>query len=115
MFVYLTQIQFESVWVIVNRMTKSAYFIRVNLTYSVEDYAKLYLKEMVNFHGVPLSIISDRGTQFTFQIWKSFQKGLVLVEILVRTLIPKYNGQEICTIKTVEDMLTACATDFKGN
>ncbi|WMV50031.1 hypothetical protein MTR67_043416 [Solanum verrucosum] len=57
-------------------MTKSAHFIPVKVSYSVEDYAKLYLREMVRLNGFLLSIFSDRGTQFTSQFWKSFQKGL---------------------------------------
>ena len=53
--------QHDSIWVIVDRMTKSSRFLAVKTTYSVEDYAKLYLTEFVRLHGVPLSIISDRG------------------------------------------------------
>ena len=56
---------FDSIWVIVDRMTKSAHFLPVKTSYSAEDYAKLYIREMVKLHGVPLSIILDRGTQFT--------------------------------------------------
>ena len=56
---------FDSIWVIVDRMTKSAHLLPVKTSYSAEDYAKLYIREMVKLHGVPLSIISDRGTQFT--------------------------------------------------
>ena len=69
---------FDSIWVIVDRMTKSSHFLPVNTSYSAKDYAKLYICEMVKLHGVPLSIISDRGTQFTSHFWKSFQKDLVL-------------------------------------
>ncbi|WMV29959.1 hypothetical protein MTR67_023344 [Solanum verrucosum] len=64
--------QHNSIWVIVDRMTKSAHFLRVKTTNTAEDYAKLYVQEIVRLHGVPISIISDRGAQF----WKSFQKGL---------------------------------------
>ena len=64
--------QFDSIWVIVDRMTKSAHFLPIKTLYSAEDYAKLYIHEMVKLHGVPLSIISDRGTQFTSHFWKSF-------------------------------------------
>ena len=64
--------QHDSIWVIVDRMTKSAHFLPVKTTHSVEDYAKLYIKEIVKLHGVPVSIISDRGAQFTAQFWKSF-------------------------------------------
>ena len=56
--------QHDSVWVIVGRMTKSVHFLLVNTTHSTKDYAKLYIEEVVRLHGVPVSIISDRGAQF---------------------------------------------------
>ena len=59
-----TSRKFDSIWVIVDRLTKSAHFLPVRTTYTVEEYAKLYIKEIVRLHGVPISIISDRGTQF---------------------------------------------------
>ena len=57
--------QYDSSWVIVDRMTKSSHFLAVKTTYSAEDYARLYINEIVRLHGVHLSIISDRGLQFT--------------------------------------------------
>ena len=68
--------QHNLIWVIIDRMTKSAHFLPVHTSYIAENYAKLYIRELVRFYGVPLSIISDRGTQFTSPFWKSFQKGL---------------------------------------
>jgi len=68
--------KFDSIWVIVDRLTKSAHFLPVKTTYTVEEYSKLYVKEIVRLHGVPTSIISDRGTQFTANFWKSFQRSL---------------------------------------
>ena len=62
------------VWVIVDRMTKSALFFPVYTSYSAEDYAKIYIKELVRLHDVLLTIISDRGTQFTSHLQKLFQK-----------------------------------------
>ena len=59
----LTRHQHDSVWVIIDRMTKSSHFFPVHT--SADDYAKLYIKELVKLHSVMLSIISDRGTQFT--------------------------------------------------
>ena len=56
---------YDSIWVIVDRLTKSAYFNPVKTTYQVEELAKIYLKKIVKLHGAPRSIISDRGTQFT--------------------------------------------------
>ena len=64
--------QHDSIWIIVDRMTKSVHFLLVKTTYTAEDYAKLYLQEVVRLHRVPVSIISDRGAQFTAQFWKSF-------------------------------------------
>ena len=55
----------DSIWVVVDRLTKSACFLLVHTSYTAEDYAILYIRELVRLHGVPLSIISDRGTQFT--------------------------------------------------
>ena len=60
-----TRKRFDSIWVIVDRMTKSAHFLPVKTTYYAEDYAKLYIQELVRLHGVPRSIISDRGSKFT--------------------------------------------------
>lgn len=57
--------QHNSIWVIVDRMTKSAHFLAVKTTNIAEEYTKLYIREIVRMHGVPLSIISDRGAQFT--------------------------------------------------
>ena len=71
-----TRRQHDSIWVIFDRMTNSSCFLAVKTTYSVEDYAKLYLTEIVRLHGVPLSIILDRGPQFISHFWKSFKKGL---------------------------------------
>ena len=71
-----TRRQHDSIWVIVDWMTKSSRFLEVKTTDSVEDYDKIYINEIVRLHGVPLSIISDQGPQFTSHFWKSFQKGL---------------------------------------
>ncbi|KAH0658081.1 hypothetical protein KY289_026829 [Solanum tuberosum] len=107
--------QHDSIWVIVDRMTKSAHFLPVMTTHSAEDYAKLYLQEVVRLHRVPVSIISDRGAQFTAQFWKSFQKGLGSKVNLSTAFHPQTDGQAERTIQTLEDMLRAYVIDFKGN
>ena len=61
---------------IVDRLTKSAHFIQVKVTYNAKKLAKLYISEVVRLHGVPLSIISDRGTQFTSMFWKTLHTEL---------------------------------------
>ena len=67
--------QHDSVWIIVDGVTKSAHFLPVKTTYSAKKYSKLYLQEVVRLHEVPISIISYRGAKYTAQFWKSFQKG----------------------------------------
>ncbi|GJU30538.1 putative reverse transcriptase domain-containing protein [Tanacetum coccineum] len=57
---------YDSIWVIVDRLTKSAHFLPMKKTYSIEKLTQLYLKEVVCRHGVPISIISDRDSHFTY-------------------------------------------------
>ena len=57
--------EFYSIWVVVDRLNKSAQFILIRIDYNAEQLTKLYVKEIVRFHRVPFSIILDRGTQFT--------------------------------------------------
>ena len=111
----LTRRQHHSIRVIVDRMTKSSRFLAVKTTYSAEDYARIYINEIVRLHGVPLSIISDRGPQFTSQFRKTFLKGLGTQVNFSTTFHPQTGGQEERTIKTLEDMLRACLIDFKDS
>lgn len=66
----------ESIWMIMDRMTKSTHFLLVKITFSAKDYAKLYIWELIRMHGVPLSIVSDSGSQFISYFWKLFQRDL---------------------------------------
>lgn len=109
-----THKQHDCIWVIVDRVTKSAHFLVVNTIDSVEDYAKLYINEIVRLHGIPLCIISDKGPQFTSHFWKSFQKGLGSQVKLSRAFHPHIDGKAECIIQTLEDMLRVCVIDFKG-
>ncbi|WMV46414.1 hypothetical protein MTR67_039799 [Solanum verrucosum] len=110
-----TRRQHDSIWVIVDRLTKSAHFLPVKVSYSAEDYAKLYIKDIVKLLGAPLSIISNRGAQFTSHFWRSFQIGLGTQMKLSTAFHPQTDGQAERTIQTLEDMLRACVIDFKGN
>ena len=67
-----TQKQYESIWVVVDRLTKSVCFIPVRSTYSAEYYAKILIDEIVCCHGILLSIISDRVAQFKSRFWRLF-------------------------------------------
>jgi hypothetical protein len=110
-----TQKGYDSVWVIIDRLTKSAHFLPVKTTYTASQYAKLYLEEIVSLHGVPISIISDRGAQFTAQFWKSFQAALGTRLNLSTAFHPQTDGQSERTIQILEDMLRACVLDFGGS
>ena len=107
--------KFDLIWVIIDRLTKSAHFLPVKATFSAENYAGLYIREIVRIHSVPLSIISDRGAQFTANFWKYFQKGLGTQVNLSTTFHPQTDVQAERTILTLEDILQACVLDFKGS
>ncbi|GJS38861.1 putative reverse transcriptase domain-containing protein [Tanacetum coccineum] len=105
---------FDTIWVIVDRLTKSVHFLPIKETDSIERLARLYLREIVSRHGVPLSIISDRDSHFTSRFWQSLQKALGTQLDLSTTYHPQTDGQSKRTIQTLEDMLRACVIDF-GN
>ena len=62
----------ESMWVIAYRLTKSVHFLAVWVTFTLEEFNRLYVREIVRLHGVPVSIVSDRDPRFTAHFWKSF-------------------------------------------
>ncbi|GKB67165.1 putative reverse transcriptase domain-containing protein, partial [Tanacetum coccineum] len=102
----------DTIWVIVDRLTKSAHFIPTRATYSMETLTRLYIKEIVSRHGVPISIISDRDSHFTSRFWQSLQNALGTQLDMSTTYHPETNRQSERTIQTLKDMLRACVTDF---
>jgi len=66
-----TPIGHDAIWVIMDRLTKSAHFILINISFLVSQLAEIYIREIVNLHGVPSSIVSDRDPRFTSRFWKS--------------------------------------------
>nr|GEX34980.1 putative reverse transcriptase domain-containing protein [Tanacetum cinerariifolium] len=105
----------DSIWVIVDRQTKSAHFLAVRDDYKTEKLARLYINEIIARHDVPVSIISDRDSYFTSRFWKSLQKALGTQWDLSTAYHPETDGQSERTIQTLEDMLRACAMDFGEN
>ncbi|GJZ72386.1 putative reverse transcriptase domain-containing protein [Tanacetum coccineum] len=103
---------YDSIWVIVDRLTKSAHFIPMNEKYKTERLTRLYLKEIVCRHGVPVSIISDRDTRFTSRFWRSLQKSLGTNLDMSTAYHPETDGQSERMIQTLEDILCACVIDF---
>ncbi|GKE16359.1 putative reverse transcriptase domain-containing protein, partial [Tanacetum coccineum] len=103
---------YNTIWVIVNRLTKSAIFVPIRETDPLEKLAKLYLKEVVARHGIPVSIIYDRDPRFASRFWRTLQKALGTSLDMSTTYHPKTDGQSERTIQTLEDMLRACVIDF---
>ncbi|GJV29108.1 putative reverse transcriptase domain-containing protein [Tanacetum coccineum] len=98
---------YDTIWVIVYRQTKSAHFLPMKKTDSMEKLTRLYLKEMVCRHGVPVLIISDRDSHFTFNLWRSLQKALGTNLDMSTAYRPQMDGQSEKTIQTLKDMLPA--------
>ncbi|KAI3717497.1 hypothetical protein L1987_69148 [Smallanthus sonchifolius] len=105
----------DSIWVIVDRLTKSAHFIPIREDFKMEKLSNLYISEIVTRHGVPLSIISDRDGRFTSNFWRSLQKSLGTRLDLSTAYHPQTDGQSERTIQTLEDMLRTCVIDFGGS
>ena len=75
---HLSRIQrrHDSVWVIVDLLTKWGHFLIVRMTFTIEEFYRVYICEIVWLHGVSVSIVSDRVPRFTAHFWKSFQKAM---------------------------------------
>ena len=102
----------DTIWVIVDRLTKSAHFLPIKETDKLEKLTRTYLREIVRLHGVPISIISDRDSRFTSRFWQSLQKALGTRLDMSTAYHPQTDGQSERTIQTLEDMLRACVIDF---
>ncbi|GJZ56020.1 putative reverse transcriptase domain-containing protein [Tanacetum coccineum] len=105
---------YETIWVIVDRLTKSAIFVPMRETDPMEKLTRMYLKEVVTRHGIPISIICDRDPRFASNSWRSLQKALGISLDMSTAYHPQTDGQSERTIQTLEDVLRACVIDF-GN
>ncbi|GJV20684.1 putative reverse transcriptase domain-containing protein [Tanacetum coccineum] len=105
---------YDTIWVIVDRLTKSAIFVPMRETNPMDKLARMYLKEVVTKHGIPVSIIYDRDPRFASNFWKSHQKALGTSLDMSTAYHPQTEGTSERTIQTLEDMLRACVIDF-GN
>ncbi|KAL8110921.1 hypothetical protein AgCh_026619 [Apium graveolens] len=104
-----TKSNHDAIWVIINRLTKSAHFLPIN------KLVKMYLDEVVMRHGVPVSIVSDRDPRFNSRFWRQFHDHLGTKLKMSTVYHPQTDVQSESTIQTIEDMLRTCALDFKGN
>ncbi|GJS08359.1 putative reverse transcriptase domain-containing protein [Tanacetum coccineum] len=109
-----TQSGNDTIWVIVDRLTKSAHFLPMRETDPIDKLARLYLKEVVTRHGIPILIICDRDPRFALNFWRLFQKAMGTQLDMSTAYHSQTDEQSERTIQTLEDMLRACVIDF-GN
>ncbi|GJT33947.1 putative reverse transcriptase domain-containing protein [Tanacetum coccineum] len=105
----------DTIWVVVDRLTKSAHFLPIREDYKTEKLAKIYTNKIVARHGVSVSIISDCDGRFTSHLWQAFQEALGTRLDMSTTYHPQTDNQSERTIQTLEDMLRACVMDFGGS
>jgi hypothetical protein len=105
----------DAIWVVMDRLTKSALFFPMKMTDSVDKLAKLYVNEVIRLHGVPVSIISDRDPRFTLRLWPSLQRAMGTKLNLSMAFHPQTDGQSERTIQTLEDLLRSYVLEFGGN
>ncbi|KAI3814060.1 hypothetical protein L1987_18802 [Smallanthus sonchifolius] len=105
----------DTIWVFVDRLTKSAHFLPIRETFSSERLAEVFINEVVARHGMPLTIVSDRDTRFTSRFWKRFHEAMCTRLTVSKAYHRQMDGQSERTIQTLEDMLRACIIDFGGS
>ena len=102
----------DAIWVITDRLTKVAHFIPVKTTYTTQRLARIYLSRIVCLHGVPKTIISDRGTQFISRFWEHLQQALGTQLAFSTAYHPQTDGQTERVNQVLEDMLRACVLTY---
>ncbi|GKE47458.1 reverse transcriptase domain-containing protein [Tanacetum coccineum] len=103
---------FDTIWVILDRLTKSAHSLPIRDNDPLDKLARLYLNRIVVRHEILVSIICDRDERFTSNFWKSFQKALGTELSMSTAYHSETDSQSERTIQTLEDILRACVIDF---
>jgi len=104
----------DSIWVIVDRLTKCTHFLPINQKMSLDKLPELYVREIVRLHGVPASIISDKDLRFTSRFCQSLQNTLGTQLRMGSAYHPQTDGQSERTIQSLEDLLRTCVLDHLG-
>jgi hypothetical protein len=107
-----TQSGYDSIWVIVDRLTKVSHFILVKTTYSGPQLVELYMSRIICLHGVPKKIVSNRGTQFTLKFWERLHETLDTQLRFSSAYHPQIDGQTERVNQILEDMLRDCALQY---
>jgi transposase InsO family protein len=108
-----TRAGYDSIWVVVDLLTKATHFIPVKTTYNSAVSAELYMSRILCLHGIPKKIVSDRGTQFTSHFWQQLHEALGTHLKFSSAYHPQTNGQIERTNQILEDILRACALQDK--
>ncbi|GKF31229.1 reverse transcriptase domain-containing protein, partial [Tanacetum coccineum] len=103
---------YDTIWVIVDRLTKFEIFLPKREIDPMERLARMYLKDVVTRHGITVSIICDHDPRFASNFWRSLHKALGTNLDMSTAYLPQTDGQSKMTIQTLEDMLRACVIDF---
>jgi hypothetical protein len=111
----LTAQKFNSIWVIVDQLTKSTHFIPVNTNYNAQKYTEIYISRVLCLYRVPRMIISDRGLQFVAHFWEQLHATLGTHLIHSSTYYPQMDGQTERVNQILEDMLRACIMEYQGS
>jgi hypothetical protein len=96
---------FDSIWVIIDRLTKITHFLPVKVKYIVATYAKLYIARILSLHGVPKTIVSDHGPQFVSKFWEELHKSLGTKLLHSSAYHPQTSGRTERVNQILEDML----------
>jgi hypothetical protein len=103
---------FDSIWVIIDRLIKIAHFLPVKTDHPVAVYAQLYIARIISLHGVPKTIVSDRGPQFVSKFWEELHKSLGIKLLHSSAYHPQTSGQTERVNQILEDMFWACVLEF---
>nr|GFB56111.1 retrotransposable element Tf2 [Tanacetum cinerariifolium] len=106
-----TQRRHDAIWVVVDRLTKSAHFLPIRKDYYVSRLAEIFQQDIVRLHGTPSAIVSDRDPCFTSRFWKGLQKAWGTRLKFSTAFHPQTDDQSERTIQTLEDMLRSCALE----
>ena len=105
----------DSVWVVVDRLTKSTHFLPVRTGYSLDKLVELYIRKIFWLHGIPISIILDRDPRFTSRFWGKLQKALGTRLSFSTMFHPQTDGQSERVIQVLEDMLRSYVIESEGS
>jgi hypothetical protein len=112
---YMMARKFDSIWVIVDRLSKSAHFIPININFKVQRYAEIYIAHVLCLHGVLKMKISDRGSQFIARFWEKLHVSLRTHLIHSSAYHLQTDGQTKRVNQILEYMLRACVLEHQGS